>query len=481
VEAKNARKELISLTLYQTLETMFYPRSIAVVGASSRETQFSHGVLKGLREAGFPGAVYPVNPRLQELLGFRVYPSVADIPGPVDLVMVGVPVGAVMDVVHQCGQKKTPAMVVFTSGFAELGGDGVSLERHLIDTAHGYGMRFMGPNCFGVACAGSRLTYRNGVPLDPGRGGLICQSGSMAWSLALLAAERGVYFDKTASIGNSADLDAADFLAYMGQDDRIDFVCVYLEGLRDGRRFFEVLRETCRHKPVILWKAGRTAAGSRAAASHTAALSGEAHVFRAVARQAGALWAQSLDDTVDLIVGVANIGVPQGRRIGVVSGPGAAGVATADACEELGLPLAVLGPETEAELRSFLPPFASPRNPVDLTAAIFDDMSLYTRATKVVMRDEGVDLVFIMGPSEIEPELFAAQVSAEKAAWSKPALVPWIASDRAFESGAQVLRRSGVACFKDPARAAWTIARLLEYGQFRQSRGLPAWGGVASV
>lgn len=471
----------MSLTLYETMETMFYPRSVAVVGASSRETQFSHGVLKGLREAAFPGAVYPVNPRLDELLGYRVYPSVADIPGPVDLVTIGVPATAVLDVVHQCGAKRVPAMVVFTSGFAELGGDGVATERRLVDIAHGYGMRFMGPNCFGLACAGSRLTYRNGVPLAPGRGGLIAQSGSMAWSLALLAAERGVYFDKTASIGNSADLDAADFLAYMGQDTRIDFVCVYVEGLRDGRRFFEVLKETGRRKPVILWKAGRTAAGSRAAASHTAALSGEAHVFRAAARQAGALWARNLDETVDLIVGVANIGVPRGRRIGVVSGPGAAGVATADACEELGLPLAAFGPDTEARLRSFLPPFGSPRNPVDLTAAIFDDMTLYTRATEAVMEDDGVDLVFIMGPSEIEPELFASQVAAARPGWTKPALVPWIASDRAFESGAATLRRAGIACFKDPARAAWTIATLLDYGAFRDSRGLPPWGGVTGA
>jgi len=458
---------------------MFYPRSVAIVGASSRPTQFSHGVLRGLREADFPGAVYPVNPRLEELLGYKVYPSVADIPGPIDLVMIGVPVGAVMDVVHQCGAKHVPAMVVFTSGFAELGGESVSLERQLIDTAHGYGMRFMGPNCFGVACAGSRLTYRNGVPLDPGRGGLIAQSGSMAWSLALLAAERGVYFDKTASIGNSADLDAADFLAYMGQDDRIDYICVYLEGLRDGKRFSTVLREAARRKPVILWKAGRTPAGAQAAASHTAALSGEAHVFRAAARQAGALWAENLDETVDLIVGLANIGVPEGRRIGVVSGPGAAGVATADACEELGLPLAKLADETEAKLRSFLPPFASPRNPVDLTAAIFDDMTLYTRATDVVMRDENVDMVFIMGPSEIEPETFGNAVAAQAADWTKPALVPWIASDAAFEAGASILRRQGIACFKDPARAAWTVAKLLEYGAFRASRGLPAWGGVS--
>ena len=458
---------------------MFYPRSVAVVGASSRETQFTHGVLKGLREADFPGPVYPVNPRLDELLGYKVYASVADIPGDIDLALVGVPMAAVMDVVHQCGKKKVPAMVMFTSGFAELGVEGVDLERQLLETAHGYGMRFMGPNCFGLASADSRLTYRDGVPLDPGRGGLICQSGSMAWSLALLAAEQGVYFGKTASIGNSADLDATDFLAYMGQDDRLDFICLYLEGLADGRRFFEVLKEAGQRKPVILWKAGRTPAGSRAAASHTAALSGEAHVFRAAARQAGAFWAENLDQTMDLIVGLSNMGVPAGRRIGVVSGPGAAGVATADACEEQGLPLAKFEDETVATLRSFLPPFASPRNPVDLTAAIFDHMSLYTRATEVVMADPNVDLVFILGPSEIEPELFGRQVAAQAETWPKPALVPWIASTEAYETGAQSLRRAGIACYKDPARAAWTVSQLLAYGEYRAARGLGPWGGVS--
>ena len=413
------------------------------------------------------------------MLGHKVYPSVADFPAPVDLVMIGVPSQAVMDVVHQCGQKKVPAMIVFTSGFAEMGDEAsIARERELVATAHGYGMRFMGPNCFGIASAGPRLTYRYGVPLEPGRGGLICQSGSMAWSLGLIAAERGVYFDKTASIGNSADLDVVDFLSYMGQDDRIDFVGVYLEGLRDGRRFYEALRATCRRKPVALWKAGRTASGSRAAASHTAAMSGEAHVFRAAARQAGAIWCECLDDMVDIIAGLGTVGVPAGPRVGVVTGPGAAGVATADACEERGLPLAKLSPQTEAELRSFLPAFASWRNPVDLTAAIFDDMSLYTRAASVIMADDGVDLVFIMGPSEIEPELFASQVATAAGTWPKPVLVPWIASDRVFEAGARILRRSGIACFKDPARAAWTVANLLEYNRFRLERGLGPWGGV---
>lgn len=451
---------------------MFHPRSVAIIGASSRETQFSYGVLKGLSEAGFPGPVYPVNPRLTELLGYKVYPSILDVPGDVDLAMVGVPMPAVMDVVHQCGRKKIPAMVVFTSGFAEMGADGRRLERELIDTAHSYGMRFMGPNCFGIASADSRLTYRVGVPLDPGRGGLICQSGSMAWSLALMAAERGVYFNKTASIGNSADLDASDFLAYLGQDDRIDFICVYLEGLRDGRKFFEVLKQTCRKKPVALWKAGRTASGSRAAASHTAALSGEAHVWSAAARQAGALWCESLADMMDLIVGLANIGMPSGPRVGVVSGPGAAGVVTADACEEQGLPFAQFHEDTVAKLKEILPPFGSPRNPVDLTAAIFEDMALYTKAADVIMADDSVDFMFVLGPSEIEPELFARLIVERAKKWPKPMLVPWIASEKAFDAGAAILRKAGLACFEDPARAAWTIARLLDYSRFRTSRGL---------
>ncbi len=456
---------------------MFHPRSVAIIGASARESQFSHGVVKGLREAGFPGPVYPVNPRLAELLGYKAYPSILDVPGDVDLALVGVPLAAVMDVVHQCGRKKVPAMVVFTSGFAEMGAEGQKLERDLIETAHGYGMRFMGPNCFGLACAESRLTYRAGVPLDPGRGGLICQSGSMAWSLALMAAERGVYFGKTASIGNSADLDACDFLAYMGQDDRIGFVCVYLEGLRDGRRFFEVLKQTCRHKPVALWKAGRTASGSRAAASHTAALSGEAHVFRAAARQAGAVWCETLADMMDMIVGLANIGVPAGPRVGVVSGPGAAGVVTADACEEQGLPFAQFSEQTVAKLKDILPPFGSPRNPVDLTAAIFEDMALYTKAGDVIVADKGVDFMFVLGPSEIDPELFAKLVVERAKHWPKPTAVPWIGSERAFDAGAAILRKAGIACYEDPARAAWTITRLLDYGRFRASRGLPALGG----
>lgn len=459
---------------------MFHPRAVAIVGASARETQFTHGVVKGLREACFPGPVYPVNPKLDELLGYRVYPSVADIPGPVDLAMVGVPSAAVMSVVHQCGRKNVPAMVVFTAGYAEVGGEGVMLERELLDTARGYGMRIMGPNCFGLACSESRLTFRAGVPVEPGRGGLIAQSGSMAWSLALLAAERGVYFGKVASIGNASDLEAADFLAYMGQDERIDFISLYLEGLHDGRRFLDALRDACRRKPVALWKAGRTKAGSEAAASHTAALAGEADVFRGVARQAGAIWCADLADMLDMIPGMRHAGVPQGLRVAVVSAPGGAGVVTADACEDHGLPFARFAPETEERLRAFLPQFASPRNPVDLTGAIFGDMSLYPRALDVVMEDPGVDLVFVLGPSEIDPGLFGRTMAegVSRGRWPKPVVVPWIASGSAFEAGAALLRQAGIACYPDPARAAWTVAQLSAYGRFRARRGLPPWGGV---
>lgn len=461
------------------METMFYPRAVAIVGASARETQFTHGVVKGLREAQFPGQVYPVNPRLDELLGYKAYSSVEDIPGPVDLVMVGVPLAAVLGVVHQCGRKNVPAMIIFTSGYAEVGGEGINHERELLDTARGYGMRIMGPNCFGLACSESRLTFRAGVPVRPGRGGLIAQSGSMAWSLALLAAERGVYFGKTASIGNASDLEAADFLAYMGQDDRIDFICLYLEGLHDGRRFLGALRDACRNKPVALWKSGRTSAGSRAAASHTAALAGETEVFRGVARQTGAIWCADLDDMLEMIPGMRHVGIPAGLRVAVVSAPGGAGVVTADACEDHGLHFAEFTGETVERLRSFLPEFASPRNPVDLTGAIFGDMTLYPRALDVVMDDPGVDLVFVLGPSEIDPELFGRTMAegVSRGRWSKPVVVPWIASGAAFEAGARLLRESGIACYPNPARAAWTVAQLSKYGQFRARRGLPPWGG----
>jgi len=463
------------------MEAMFYPRSVAIVGASARENQFTHGVVKGLRESGFPGPVYPINPRLEELLGFRAYPTVLDVPGPVDLAMIGVPLQAVLQVVHQCGRKGVAAVVIFSGGFAEVGGRGEDLEREVIDAAHSYGMRVMGPNCFGVACADSKLTYREGVPLAPGRGGLICQSGSMAWSLALLGAEHNVYFGKTASIGNSGDLDATDFLEYMGGDERIDFICLYLEGLRDGRRFYRVLKDTCRRKPVVMWKAGRTPSGSRAAASHTAALSGENHVFRAVARQAGAMWCQNLAEMVDLLAGVQQFGIPSGRRIGVISAPGGAGVVTADACEEHGLPFAAFRDETVERLKEFLPPIASPRNPVDLTGFIFEDMGLYTRSADVVAEDDQVDMLFILGPSEIGPEEFSRRIAAGAPKWRKPTLVAWIASDKAFQAGAGILRAGGIACYSDPNRAAWTVARLLEYGRFRSERGYGPWGGVAGV
>lgn len=349
------------------IEAIFHPRSIAVVGASANPDSPGFDYVSSLQAFGFQGAVYPVNPRAEEILGLRTYPSLREVPGEIDYVISCVPASAVLALVDDCAAKGARALQLFTARFGETGRrEGVELEQRLLERARAAGVRLIGPNCMGLLYPRLGISFRGDMPKEPGVIGLLSQSGNLLFELTYLGGPRGLRFSKAISYGNGLDLNECDFLDYFARDGETAVIGTYIEGVRDGRRFLESLRRAAAAKPVVVLKGGRTAAGGRAAASHTAALAGAGAVWRAAVAQAGALGVDTVEELVDMLIAFSRLRPGKGRRLAMVGGGGGRSVLTADLCEELGLNVPPLPPDVERRIAEKAPDLAGwVTNPVD--------------------------------------------------------------------------------------------------------------------
>lgn len=346
----------------------FYPSSVAVIGVSADENAFGTRYLKALLKFGFKGNLYPVNPRGGSLLGLTVYPSVGDIPDSVDLAVISIPGRAVPGILEACLMKGIKAAIVLSGGFSESGEEGQRLEGELAKVI-AKGIRVIGPNCFGVYCPRSGLTLLVGpsFPQESGPVGLVAQSGQFAEMIVLQTRGLGIRYSKVISYGNARDLNEADFLEYLADDPDTKVIAAYIEGVRQGRRFLEVVRRTSKVKPVLIWKGGMTNTGSRAASSHTGSLAGNEVVWNTFFTQSGAIRVGNLDDLIDSTIAFLHLPPHCGRRVALLSGSGGSAVIGADACERLGLELPPFSAEVQEKISSLLPPIGTcVRNPVDL-------------------------------------------------------------------------------------------------------------------
>jgi acyl-CoA synthetase (NDP forming) len=349
------------------LEAIFHPRAIAVVGASTNPETQGYDYVRCLLEFGYGGAIYPVNPGIDEALGLRVYASLRDVPGPVDYVISCIPAAGVLPLIEDCGYKRVRAAHFFTGRFSETGReDAARLERQLRERARALGVRIIGPNCMGLYYPREGITFRTNFPSEPGPVAFLSQSGGNAVELVYHGAQRGLRFSKVISYGNALDLDEVDFLEYFARDEETRIVAAYIEGVRDASRSLEALRRAAARKPLVVLKGGRTEAGTQAAASHTAALAGAGEVWSAAIRQAGAVEVSTLDDAIDMLVSFSFLRPGTGLRLGVVGGGGGRTVQSADICEEAGLTVVPLPPEIRSELRERVPEIWDwVSNPVD--------------------------------------------------------------------------------------------------------------------
>ena len=351
-----------------SLDELFSPRGVAVVGASgSGKLSFAELVLHALKDADFP-AIYPVNPKYTEVLGLRCYPDLVSIPGVVDHVVVNIPAESALELLDQCATKGIRSVHFFTAGFGESGfTERAELEGELLKKARAGGFRIIGPNCVGLLVPRSRLTNILGAPLEPGPVAFISQSGGHASNIPTDGAPRGLRFSKVVSYGNALDVDESELLEYLCWDPETEIIAAYVEGVRDGRRFLEALRQAAAKKPVVIYKGGKTEAGKRAAYGHTASMTSSVAIFEGLCRQTHTIQVDDLDGMIDVLVALRFARpLPRGKGVALFGAGGGPSVLASDEIENARLELPHLSSEVQAELRRHLPLAGSIfSNPVD--------------------------------------------------------------------------------------------------------------------
>jgi acyl-CoA synthetase (NDP forming) len=352
---------------FAELDAILSPRSVAIVGASANPDTPGHDYVASLQEFGFTGAIYPVNPKGGEILGLPVAKSLAEVPGDVDYVISCIPSDYILDLVAQAKQRNVKAMQLFTGRFSETGREeDIALEHKLRDAIDKAGIRLIGPNCMGVLNPAHGMSFRRDMSHKAGGIGFLSQSGNLLFEITHFGEPRGLRFSKAVSYGNALDLDETDFIEYFARDPETKVIGAYVEGVPDGRRFLDALKRASKKKPVVVLKGGRTSAGGRAAASHTAALAGASRVWEAALSQSGARAVDTVEDLIDMLIAFSYMKKGSGQRVGMVGAGGGRSVLTADMCEEVGLAVPPLPADIEAKVAERAPDLAGwVTNPVD--------------------------------------------------------------------------------------------------------------------
>lgn len=352
------------------LDAAFHPRSIAVVGASGNPSSMGHRFVLHLLNYGYRGQIYPVAVNWPEVLGIKAYSTLGDIPGTIDYVICCLPALKVPQLLSECPQKEVQVVHLYTARFSETGSrDAARLETKILQQARKLGIRLIGPNCLGIYHPREGIAFAYDFPTEPGKVGMLSQSGGAATEFINYASLRGIRFSKVISYGNALDLNEADYLQYFANDPETEIIAGYIEGVKDGRRFLDILRQTSRSKPVIILKAGRGNAGTRTVASHTGSLAGSLRNWETAIKQAGAIQARDLEDLMNLVVSFSFLPPVLGTRVGVVGGGGGMSVLSADGWEEAGFSVVPLPPDIEQEIEKTVPElwWGWIRNPVDMS------------------------------------------------------------------------------------------------------------------
>ncbi len=456
----------------EAIQALLHPQSIAVIGASSDFNKINGRTLKALVDKKYAGRILPVNPKYQTLLDLPCYPDVASIPGTVDLAVVAVPAKHVPDTLRELGKKSVKAAVVFSSGFSEVGGDGIRLEAELKKAIKESGVRILGPNCLGlVNVAENVMATFSQFSLGPtpdGPAAFVTQSGALGTATAGTARKRGLNFGYFVNTGNEVDVQFVDIMRAIIAEDRIKVGAGYIEGLKNGPGLLEVAEDALqRAKPIVLTKVGRTKAGAKAIASHTGSLAGEDAVFDGVIRQRGIIRARSDEQLLDFVDIFSQCGLPGGKGIGFITRSGGAGALMADRAEEIGLDVATLSAETTEALRTVVPAFGSTSNPVDITAQGLVNPALMRDSLKILLSDPKVDIAILwLSFTDKYAEVTAQSFIEARAQTSKPFIVCWMGMP---DIAAKLLREAGVPFLRSAEPAVDAAAALVRYAEARRN------------
>ena len=465
-------------------QSVFYPQSIAVVGVSQDGSKASSLFFGNLVKVGFKGRLYAVNPKGGEILGFKIYPNLESIGEPVDYALISVASSAIPSAIQDCVAKGVKVMHLFTAGFSETGTEeGKRLEDEIVSKVRHTGVRLIGPNCIGV------YSPRSCMPLRPwdtfigeiGCVGFISQSGGQAINLVVEGRNRGIGFSKGVNYGNGVDLNESDFLEYLAVDSETGVIAAYIEGVKDGQRLLRVLREATKTKPVVVWKAGRTESGARAAASHSGSLAGSEAIWAVALRQSGTVRAENFEELIDTLIAFQNLPPLRQIRLAVIGGlyDGAGGfsVAATDACADLGLSVPQFSAETRGKLEAIIPSAGTIRqNPIDTGGASITDLKVLQQIFKLVVADDETNLVLLNEPMEV----ILAHIPKETAealhdtiielSSKKPFVI--ISTPGSAETERLLVEKfvqAKLPVYSTVERAAKAITNFTQYWQFRHS------------
>lgn len=451
------------------LDSIFSPTSIAIVGASRHRGKIGYEILHNLIVNDFQGTLYPVNPNAKSIHGIRAFPNVLAIPDPVDLAIITVPADISLEAVEECGKKRVKGLVVITAGFREVGGAGVEREERLLALCRQYGMTMVGPNCMGIINTDPSVRMdATFAPTPPLRGTISLASQSGALGIAILdhAKSLGVGFAKFCSLGNKAQVSLNDLLVMWSQDEETKTILAYIENFGNPVNFVRIAREVTKRKPVIAVKSGRSEAGSRAAVSHTGSLGGSDLAAEAVFNQTGVLRANSIEELFDNAMAFSHQPLPRGNRVAVVSDAGGPAIMCVDELVAQGLRLAEFQTTTVEFMRSWAPPEASLRNPIDLTPQ--GSLEDYRRALDAVLSDGGVDAVvaIYVPPVRVDEAEVARAIWQTAGQHRKPILCTFLGRTEA-SPGFTELVSHGVPSYVFPESAARALGAMYRYAQFR--------------
>jgi acyl-CoA synthetase (NDP forming) len=475
------------------LDLLFNPRRVALIGASGTPGKWGFFVFLNILKGNYQGAIYPVNARVKEVLGVPCFAKIEDIPGSVDLAIIATPADTVPGLIEACGAKRIPNLIVITSDFSETGPEGAELERRVVDQARRLGMRLVGPNTMGLYSAQTSL-HALMPPIQPLKGpvSMFSQSGNIGTQILAWGVEAGLGFEKFVSSGNEGDLTCVDYLRYYAQDEPTRIILAYLEGVDPDSDFLPAAREASRKKPVLVFKGGRTQAGTRAAASHSGALAGSYRIYQGVFRQAGLIEASTTQEIMDCTKALTVYPIPRGNRVAILTRGGGWGVITTDACEEAGLIVPPLPEEMIRKLDRILPRYWSRNNPVDMAAVITAEP--FMECLKNLAQWEGIDAVIALGGRASIPGRISDKPGVHEQLKAQEGLLKQIAAyyqeshEKVMHYTGALIRETGkpiisvtmgsqdfhkesmevygLASYPTPERAVRVLRMMMDYGNF---------------
>ena len=455
----------------------FNPRSIALIGASARTGKLGYILMKNLVD-DYPGSLYPINPGETEIMGLPAYPRIQDAPPGIDLAVVALPTEACVQAVRDSAEAGAKVALILSGGFAEIGAEGLARQHAMLDIARAAGVRLIGPNCFGLYNCNLGLNASMGFGLPPKGGNisLVTQSGAYGMAIFGLAQQRRLRFAKILSHGNKADLTDHEIIDYLAHDEETRVLCLFLESVSDGRAFYEALAWAAQRKPVVVAKTGRSAAGRRAAASHTAALTGDGTAFVTAVRQAGAILAETGLEMVDIAEGLSRQPLPSGRRVGIITNSGGTGVELTDLCERYGLSVPELPPSVQEQIAPLLPAYASPRNPVDITPLWSRYPTMYGGSIEALYQSDDIDIIIpiLLQRSALMPDTVTAVRDTilrcqQERGIEKPSYICWVVGNEGEQTQAMI-QEAGFPTYEWPERTARAIAAIANYAELRRDR-----------